>query len=79
MTVIQDAIDGYRKSPSHQRLVDDMYDLLFEYKGLHAQLAALGKYAETRPLTAEENGQVTEFESQMQKLVQKYNDLLPSR
>lgn len=77
MTVIQDAIDGYEKSPSHRAVVDGMYDLLFDYKGLHAELKVLGKYAEERTLTAEEDRTAVELRKKMNDMIQKYNELLP--
>lgn len=77
MEVIQDSIDGYRGSQSHKEIVEKIYTLLFDYKGYHAELKILGKYAEERDLTAKENVHVAELESNMNEMIGKYNEILP--
>lgn len=76
MEVMADNIDAYR-DPSHQSLVDDWDKLLWDYKGLHAQLKLLGKQSETRELNAEENKTALDLMKQMNDMIIKSNAMLP--
>lgn len=75
---LEEWIEAYKGSASHRSVISDLYDILFELKGLQKQVEALAEKAADAPLSDADNKKAGDVVKKMNDLINKSNKTIPN-